>query len=377
VEQYARILDGMLATSPDHVFMFDCDGRFLYASRNAARDMGLERQSIVGKTWRDFGISDEMAEEFDRRCKRVFSAGKISKNEFFLKTVRGFRHYEYILAPIRGKHNIDGIVATARDITDRKRMEKEVRISHERLKSLASKLEQVREEERTAISRELHDELGQILSGLRMDLSWLLKRLPEENKALIDKTAFMLSYMEPAIDMIRRISTDLRPGILDDLGLIAAVEWQVQIFRKRTGIDCRLETALEEANLGTDLKTALFRIVQESLTNISKHAAATKVFVSLKSDKDQVALRIEDNGKGVKPSDLRKTKSMGILGMKERISILEGKFSIQGVPGKGTFLSVWVPMRIGKGSGKKTEKSSRVKNGRRKMPEGGLFSLEN
>lgn len=377
VEQYACILDGIMATSPDHVFMFDSEGRFLYASRNAARDMGLEQQSVIGKTWKDLDIPRHTAEEFDRMCRSVLSAGKTSKNEVSFKTAKGARLYEYILAPIRGKQSIVGIVATARDITDRKRMEKEVRLSHERLKSLASKLERVREEERTAISRELHDELGQILSGLRMDLSWLLKRLPENNKTLVDKTAFMLSYLEPAIDMVRRISSDLRPGILDDLGLIAAVEWQIQMFRTRTGIACRLEAALEEGGLDRDLKTALFRIIQESLTNISKHAEATEVIVSIKSDQDRIMLRIEDNGKGVKPSDLRKTKSMGILGIRERVSLLDGEFSIQGFQGKGTLLSVRVPMRAGKGSGKRTEKGSRTGKDGRKMPEVGLFSLPN
>ena len=168
-----------------------------------------------------------------------------------------------------------------RDITERKKAEEQLKGSTEQLRALSAHLQSVREEERTLISREIHDELGQELTGLKMDLSWLVKRLSKNQKSLISKTESMLKLVDSTIQTVRRISSELRPGVLDDLGLIAAIEWQAQDFENRTGITCDFSSSVEEIGLDRDRSTAVFRIFQETLTNVSRHAKATRVKISL------------------------------------------------------------------------------------------------
>jgi signal transduction histidine kinase len=246
-------------------------------------------------------------------------------------------------------HVVAGLAVTL-DITERKKTERKLieseaklRKAHSDLKAIMNRLEDIREEERAAIARELHDELGQVLAGFRMDLSWLLKRLPPEKGDLIRKAQFMKSYIDPAIALIRRISTELRPGILDDLGLVATIEWQLQILRNRTGMDCEFVSHIDESELDGKLKTVLFRIVQESMTNIIRHAGATAVRMSLVEVEGNLNLKIEDNGKGIRSHDLRKTSSTGLRGMRERLAFFNGKFSVKGEPGKGTTLDIVIP----------------------------------
>ncbi len=240
------------------------------------------------------------------------------------------------------------------DITERKRVEQKIlesetrlRDSNSRLKYLTNRMEEIREEERAAIARELHDELGQVLTGFRMDLSWLLKQLPSERHDLIHKVQFMKSYIDPSIELIRRISTELRSGILDDLGLVATIEWQLQVFRNRTGVDCEFDSHINESELDPKLKTVFFRIIQESITNIVKYAEATSVRISLVQHDSNLNLIIQDNGKGIRQHDLKKKSSTGIRGMKERLFVYNGKLSIKGEPGKGTVLQVMIPSKKG------------------------------
>ena len=225
--------------------------------------------------------------------------------------------------------------------------EEKIRQAHFRLRELTNRMTEIREEERAAMARELHDELGQVLSGFRMDLSWILKRLPAGRDDLIGKAQFMKSYIDPAIELIRRISTELRPGILDDLGLVATIEWQLQVFRNRTGIDCDFDSYVDESGLGDRLKTALFRVVQESMTNIMKHAEATSLRISIVEDSGDLTLRIADNGKGIRYHDLRKKNSTGLRGIKERLAYFDGKLTVKGEPGKGTVLEISIPRAAG------------------------------
>ena len=178
------------------------------------------------------------------------------------------------------------------------------------------------------MAREIHDELGQELTGLKMDLSWLVKRLSKNQKSLISKTESMLKLVDSIIQTVRRISSELRPGVLDDLGLIAAIEWQAQDFENRTGITCDFSSSVEEIDLDRDRSTAVFRIFQETLTNVSRHANATRVKISLEESADSLILRIEDNGKGIKESEVSHPKSLGLLGMRERVLVFGGKVKI-------------------------------------------------
>jgi PAS domain S-box-containing protein len=230
------------------------------------------------------------------------------------------------------------------DITLGKQAQTELEDSHERLRALAGHLQAAREEERTRVAREIHDELGQALTGVKMDLAWLRKKLPKELGLLREKTESMLGLMDQTIQSVRRISTELRPGVLDDLGLTAAIEWQIHEFQKRTGIKCQLAARLEDIGLDRPRSTALFRIFQETLTNIARHAHATKVSIKLEQNNGDVSLHVQDNGNGIPKSKLSDPRSLGILGMRERALLLGGEVFIQGTRGKGTKVTARIPV---------------------------------
>lgn len=232
----------------------------------------------------------------------------------------------------------------AAERAERKRAEEQLRRSHEQLHALSMYLQHVREEERIRISRAVHDELGQALTGLKIDLSWLGSRLPKKLRPLIHKTKKMSVHIDETIKTVRRISTELRPGILDHLGLAAAVEWQANEFQTRTGIPCKVENGLKHTILEEELNTVCFRIFQESLTNIIRHAKATCVEVSLAEDRNRLTLDVKDNGQGITPDQIASIRSIGLLGMHERAALLGGKVQIRGVPGHGTHVTLTIPL---------------------------------
>ena len=230
------------------------------------------------------------------------------------------------------------------DIAERKRMGEELKTSREQFRNLAAHLQSVREEERTRMAREVHDELGQSLTALKMDLSWLSKKLPKNQGPLLQKISSMSGYVDETVKMVRRIATELRPGVLDDLGIVAAIEWHLREFRNRTGIAYKFSSQLETLPLGKMQSTAVFRILQETLTNVARHAAASQVEVSLEKVEGCVVLRVSDNGRGIKESAMRDTKSLGLLGMRERAVLIGGEVRINGRAGEGTTVTVRIPL---------------------------------
>jgi two-component system, NarL family, sensor histidine kinase UhpB len=231
----------------------------------------------------------------------------------------------------------------ASDRAERRRTAERLKKSHEQLRALSMYLQHIREDERIRISRQVHDELGQALTGLKMDLYWLSTRLPKNLRAVREKTKTMSAHIDSTIQTVRRISTELRPGILDDLGLVAALEWQAGEFQKRTGIKCEVTSELPEAILDEELNTAFFRIFQESLTNVVRHAEASQVDVRLWEKEGNLWMEIKDNGRGVSEAELSNTKSIGLLGMRERAALLSGEVTISGAPGQGTTVRVRIP----------------------------------
>ncbi len=232
-----------------------------------------------------------------------------------------------------------------RDVTLREQAEAELRSSREQLRALAAHVESVREEERTRIAREIHDELGQQLTGLKIDLGWLAKRLPAVPGALSEKARNMGTLVDATIQSVRRLVTELRPGVLDDLGLVAAIEWQAQEFETRTGIACQFTTRLAEADLDSAHSTALFRILQEALTNITRHAQATRVGIHLEQTPERLVLTVADNGRGITQGELANRQTFGLLGMRERARSIGGRLTILGQPEDGTTVTVEVPPR--------------------------------
>src|SRR5438477_7532837 len=242
-----------------------------------------------------------------------------------------------------------GFAQVTRDITGLKQAEKQLRDSREQLRALAAYLQSVREEERTRIAREVHDELGQALTGLKMDLAWLEKKLAEAThlpslRTVRQMTRQMPEVVDEIISAIRKIATELRPGVLDDAGLEAAIDWQVQDFQKRTGIKCEFVSDLKDSRLSQDRATGAFRIFQETLTNIARHAGATRVNIRLAASHGKLILEVEDNGKGVTARDLSGAKSLGLLGMRERAMMLDGEVTIVGRRGKGTTVGLRIPL---------------------------------
>jgi signal transduction histidine kinase len=228
--------------------------------------------------------------------------------------------------------------------TERRRAEERLRDSHEQLRALSVYLQYVREEERTRIAREVHDELGQALTALKLDLAHVSSRLPRSQRPLLDKLQTMSDHVDETIQSVRRIATELRPGILDDLGLVAALEWQANEFQNRTGIECHVSSTLQDTQLDADLNTAFFRIFQETLTNIMRHANATRVDVNSTREDGRLVLTVRDNGRGILPGEIKDRRSIGLLGMEERAALLGGEFEITGEPGRGTTVTVKIPL---------------------------------
>jgi signal transduction histidine kinase len=232
------------------------------------------------------------------------------------------------------------------DITVRKRAEEELRISREQLRSLSAYLESAREEERMYIAREIHDELGQMLTALKMELFCLSGKIPGDKEALLDKTKAMSDLIDAAIKTVQRISTALRPILLDDLGLAAAIEWQAEEFQKRTGISCELVSDTEELFIDRNVSIAFYRILQEALTNIVRHADANKVNVTfINRPWNKLMLEVGDNGKGITEAQISSTRAFGLTGIRERVYLLGGEVKITGNEGKGTTLKVEIPYK--------------------------------
>lgn len=236
----------------------------------------------------------------------------------------------------------------ASESADHQRTEDEFRRSTEQLRELSARLQTVREEERTRIARAIHDELGQTLTGLKMDVAWLQNHLEPQQTALLAKTRAMSDLIDTTIQMVRRISTELRPGILD-LGLVATIEWQLQEFQTRTGIVSKFSSIPEETILDDDGSTAVFRILQEILTNVVRHAQATQVEVTLEETAAFLTLRVRDNGCGMTTGEIDSPKSIGLLGMQERARLRAGEVHFHGTPGQGTIVTVRMPLSIDNG----------------------------
>jgi signal transduction histidine kinase len=212
-----------------------------------------------------------------------------------------------------------------------------------RLAELSAHIEVVKEQERTRIAREIHDDLGGTLIAVKMALALLTTRLPPDDATLADKAAYVDTLVDRSIEAVHRIASDLRPGVLD-FGLVEALAWQAREFEKQAGMPCTFTADREEVALPAEESTALFRIVQEALNNIGKHARATSVRIQLVCTPHSLRLEIADNGCGVSAADLGKPKSFGIRGMKERARALGGELQIDGNPGGGSAVSIRVPL---------------------------------
>jgi signal transduction histidine kinase len=235
------------------------------------------------------------------------------------------------------------LTAVFRDLNERQQFERKLFESNRQLQELSELQEKVREQERSRISRELHDELGQSLTGIRMEVSWLGRHLDREPGELGARILAIKTLIDQTIKSVRRISSDLRPLVLDDLGFAAAAGWYVDQFSARSGLNVTLALPDHDPERGGIVATTLFRILQESLTNASRHANATTVRVELQYDEREWKLTISDNGAGF-DSKTEKDEGIGLIGMRERVQALGGRFSLTAAPGKGCSIEAVIPI---------------------------------
>lgn len=230
------------------------------------------------------------------------------------------------------------------EIRQRKRAEENLKNSESRLRELCAHMETVRENERFRVAREIHDELGQVLTTLKLEIAVLEDGLPKDSDQAQRNVASLLTHTDSAIQTVKKISGELRPFALDNLGLLEGMQWEIEKFEKRTNIKCELDLGFDDSHLALDLSITIFRIFQEALTNVIRYAEADKLSLTLKEEKRCIHLVIVDNGKGIPEHRIRAKDAFGLMGMRERAHAWGGEFTIKGTPGKGTEIRVHIPL---------------------------------
>jgi PAS domain S-box-containing protein len=335
-----------LATTADLMYLADREGRCLFLNDGYMKRIGLPKEQIIGRFYSDFHDEDATRMFMDS-VQKVFDTEDVYQREH--TSTRDGKIFLITYSPVKDSlGQTRAVTIVSKDITERKKAENALRASREQLRAFAGRLQATREEERTQIAREIHDELGGALTAMKIDSSLLARTVAKvRDKALKNSLQARIDEMTKLIDAttqnMRRIATGLRPGILDDLGLVAALEWQLTDFQKRTGVRCEFTPSADCADLDQNRATALFRMAQEALTNVARHAQATEVRVRLQENAGTILLEVEDNGVGIKAEEIRNTKSLGILGMRERALAFGGRVTITGRPGEGTTVAVESP----------------------------------
>ena len=346
IQRQADIINQIQET----VIAIDLDGHVMSWNRGAERMLGYPVEEALGKHI-SFIYPAEDREYLEREVLGPVKAKGTHQVEVRRLTKSGVLRVAQLSLTLL-KDDTDspiGIIGYSMDITDRKRGEEALLNSRNQLAALAVRLESVREEERTRIALEVHDVLGQALTGLKLDVAWVHKRITESiesarHAAVLARLDSARELLDSTIQSVRDIATTLRPGVLDEIGLEAAVEWQAQEFQHRTGIACDTTIRPRNMALSPEQSTALFRILQEILTNVARHAQATNVDIRLEQSGEQVVLQVGDNGKGISGVEQSGPKAFGLLGMRLRAQQQGGSCDIQGTPGTGTTVTVTIPL---------------------------------
>ncbi len=348
------------SSTPDHLFVQDRDLRYTLVVNP---QLGLTEQDILGKTDSDFLAKDD-AERLTAIKRNVLETGEPLHVEVPLVSRNGqLEVFDGTYVPrFNAQGDVEGLMGYFRNVTERKKAEealqrsraeleervrertKELAGSQRQLRNLYAHLQSLREEERMNIAREIHDDLGQTLTALKMDLLWIAGKLSDDKEMLKEKLKADVKHIDETIQAVKRVCTELRPAILDHLGLAAAIEWQCEEFQKRTGTKCKIVIAPAEMEVETDLRIALFRVFQEALTNVVRHANATEMEISLTRTPSSILLEIADNGVGITEEELSKGGSFGLLGMRERVFPWGGEVRVSGTRNKGTTVEVTIPI---------------------------------
>jgi PAS domain S-box-containing protein len=336
-EKYHRLFCNAL----DAILIFDKERhRFIDANEAASKLYSYPHEELVGMRPEHLSAEPEQTTKTIHELERTGSVRVLMR--WHHKKDGTVFPVEFTAWPFTWK-NREVVCVFVRDITERKQAEEQLHHYLAQLHALAGRLQSVREEERARVAREIHDELGQDLTAIKIELTSILGKLGEKAKPLLAPTESILKQVDQTIRTVRRIATELRPGILDDLGLTAAIEWATEEFQARTGIKCHSELQQEHIVLDRERTTAIFRIFQETLTNVARHSRATELQVRLFRQNANTVLEVRDNGVGIQPQHLTSPASLGISGMRERALVLDGEFEIAGRPGEGTKVTVRIP----------------------------------
>lgn len=333
-EKYRTLVE----QAADAIALYDLNGRILETNTSASRLLGFSQEEMILLRLDQILLPEDVVDnpvQYD-----VLSAG-ISTVK-----IRRMRRKDgsIVITEVRSQQLPDGrFLSVIRDMTDRIKAEEELKASYKAVRSLTNYLQNIREQERTNIAREIHDELGQQLTVLKMDVSWLKKRVGVADEKVAGRLNDLLKMLDDTVKSVRRISSQLRPSLLDDLGLTAALEWQLSEFEKRAGVKTAFRAPQEEFPLTDAAKTALFRIFQECLTNVARHSGADTVWVELEAQETCLQMSIRDNGNGFDVAGIAEKKTLGILGMKERTEMIGGTYEIRSKPGGGTTVIICVP----------------------------------
>ncbi len=356
LEQQKTLLDELFEHAPEAIALLSLDDRVIRINREFTRLFGYTPSETIGHRLSELIWPDASREEVQRYAD-LMARGQRLDGEVVRQRKNGDR-LEVSMSRVPVALPGGKIVAYAinRDIGKRKQVERELRCSHELLRALTGRLETLREAERIKISREIHDELGQKLTGLKMDLLWMERNLGEcqslpAANAILDRVVAATELVDGIIGTVQEIAAELRPGVLDKLGLGTALQYEARRFQDHAGIPCEVRVPEAELALPAELSTAFFRTFQESLTNVARHAHATKVEAELKEEPGFAVLTLRDNGKGITPTALANPKSLGLLGMKERVAILGGEVVFQSHPGQGTTVTVRIPTELPRATG--------------------------
>ena len=378
----------ILESNPYFMAIRNAEGVVLMASKMVADHYGTSAERMIGvpqaQLHRAAGLNEEELERMLEVDREVIETGE---SRFGLESMThgdGYlRWYRYARLPVTMPSGDRCVLAISGEITRRIKAEETQRKIHEdlerraeertadllktnrelrqaiatyrmtekelvrsraELRALSAGLRSALEEERTRISREIHDELGQSLTALKFDLAAMENLLGPGQTALADKTRSMIHFVDEILTVVKTISRELRPGVLDDLGLAAAIEWQAKEFQRRTGIPCEVVFVPEEIAVAPEQSTVIFRVFQEALTNILRHAGATNVEATLESGNGTVTLEVRDNGRGITKEEISGSKSLGIIGIRERVRWWGGEARIEGSPGEGTTVLVTIPV---------------------------------
>lgn len=339
-QQQRALLDNI----PDMAWLKDRACRYLAVNTAYLEILGIPEKAVLGKRPDEIWPA-EIAEVYLRTDRAVLRSGRRRRYEETRPDLSGsLRWFETIKSPIRDQAGrIIGTVGISRDISERKAAESELIKSRSQLRELTNYLQSVREDERTRISRELHDELGQTLTALKMELGWLKERLPTETTVLRTRVERLMQIVDHSVTDLQRIARDLRPMILDELGLVSAIQWLTQNFSEQSSLAIELSLDRTDVVYSKDVSTAAFRIVQEALTNIVRHSGAASACLTAHHVDGELQLDISDNGKGM---DLTRPKQqqLGLIGMRERARMLGGSLEVDSAPGRGTRILVRLPM---------------------------------